>query len=117
MTETFISFYLRANRIHVFVDALREIGCPKYICFYLQKDGHTIAITPYKKKDFRSHRVPPDVYTGTNGMEVSSLKLCRIIAELYHWNPIYSYRVPGHILSDQSAAIFYLHQAEIIKNQ
>ena len=32
MADTYISFYLRNNRIHVFVDALRGIGSPKYIC-------------------------------------------------------------------------------------
>ena len=117
MRDTFISFYLRANRVHVFVDALRGIGSPKFICFFLQEDGRTFAITPYKKKDFRSHRIPHDVYEGTNGMEVSSKKLCQIISRMHHWVPDCSYRVPGFVLDDHSAAIFDLSQAEIIENQ
>ncbi len=115
MNETFISFYLRANRIHVFVDALRGIGCPKFICFYLQENGRNLVIAPYKKKDFRSHRVPANVYEGTRGMEVSSLKLCQIIAEMYHWDIDQSYRIPGFVLQDRSAAIFSLGQAEVIE--
>lgn len=114
MNETFISFYLRANRIHIFVDALRGIGSPKYICFLIQENGHTLAVTPYKKKDFMSHRVSPDVYAGTDGMEVCSLKLCQIITSIYNWDPNYSYRIPGYVLSDHSAAIFNLTQAEMI---
>ena len=114
VNETYISFYLRSNRIHIFVDALRGIRCPKYICLLMQKDGRTLAIVPYKKKDFRSHRVSQDVYDGTDGMEVCSLKLCQIIANLYNWDPDCSYRVPGYVLSDHSAAIFNLRQAEII---
>ena len=117
MNETFISFYLRANRVHVFVDSLRGIGCPKYIRFYLQENGHTLAIAPYPKKDFRSHRVPPTVYTGTgvHGMEVCSLKLCQIIARMYQWDSNRSYRVPGFVLQDHTAAIFNLGQAETIE--
>lgn len=114
MYETYISFYLRSNRIHIFVDALRGIGSPKYICLLIQENGHSLAIMPYKRKDFRSHRVSSDVYDGTDGMEVCSLKLCQIISELYHWDPDYSYRVPGFILNDHTAAIFDLARAEII---
>ncbi len=114
VNETYISFYLRANRIHIFVDALRGIGSPKYICFMMQENCHALAVTPYKRKDFRSHRVSPNVYDGTDGMEVCSLKLCQIISRLYQWDPDYSYRVPGFILSDHSAAIFNLRQAEMI---
>lgn len=60
------------------------------------------------------HRVSPDVYEGTNGMEITSLKLCHIISEFHHWLPDKSYRVPGFVLNDRSAAIFNLTQAEII---
>ena len=114
MEETYISFYLRSNRIHIFVDALRGIGSPKFICLLIQKDGRTLAITPYKKKDFHSHRVSADVYDGTDGMEVTSMKLCHIVSELHHWDPDKSYRIPGFILSDHSAAIFNLTKADII---
>ena len=86
MTETFLSFYLKANRIHVFVDALREIGCPVNVCFMIGKNGKTLILKPYPKKDFHSHRVPQDVYRGKKSMEVSSLRLCRIIADMQQWN-------------------------------
>ena len=35
MNGTYLSFYLKANRIHVFVDALRLIGCTANICFMI----------------------------------------------------------------------------------
>lgn len=80
----------------------------------MQKNGQTLAIVPYMKKDFCSHRVSQDAYGGTDGMEVCSLKLCQIIAKLYNWDSDCSYRVPGYVLSDHSAAIFNLTQAEVI---
>ena len=70
MMETYISFYLKANRIHVFVDALREIGSPKRICFMISDDGKTLLVVPYQKRDFVSHKVPSEVYKGVGGMEV-----------------------------------------------
>lgn len=115
MTETFLSFYLKANRIHVFVDALREIGCPVNICFMIGENGKTLILKPYPKKDFHSHRVPQDVYRGKKSMEVSSLRLCRIIADMQQWNVNYSYRVPGVIISRQRICVFYLDQAVPIK--
>lgn len=115
MNETHLSFYLKANRIHVFVDALRLIGCPTNICFMIGEDGKTLILKPYPKKDFHSHRVPGDVYRGKKSMEVSSLRLCRIIAQMQQWNNSYSYRVPGGIVQQQNICIFYLDQAEPIK--
>lgn len=115
MSETFLSFYLKANRIHVFVDALREIGQPTNICFMVGENGKTLILKPYPRKDFHSHRVPQDVYRGKKSMEVSSLRLCRIIAQMQCWNADYSYRVPGVILPRQRLCVFHLDQAERIR--
>lgn len=114
MQETYISFYLKANRIHVFVDSLRGLGSPSRICFMIDENGKTLMIAPYEKRDFKSHGVPPDVYSGAGGMEVSSMKLCRIIAGLHHWDLSRSYRVPGKIHEEQKVAIFSLSAAEVI---
>ena len=115
MRETFLSFYLKANRIHVFVDALREIGQPANICFMVGSDGKTLILKPYPKKDFHSHRVPQDVYKGKKSMEVSSLRLCRIMAEMQCWNMRYSYRIPGVIYPQQKICVFHLDHAERIR--
>ena len=117
MNDSNISFYLRANRIHVFVDALRGIGSPRFICFMLDETGRTLAITPYPRKDYHSHRVPQSVYQGEKGMEVSSLRLCRIISNLYKWNQDASYRVPGTVFPKQRIAVFYLDSAEVIERE
>ena len=114
MLETYISFYLKANHIHIFVDALRELGSPSRICFMIEDSGETLIIAPYKKRDFKSHGVSPDVYNGTSSMEVHSMKLCHIIAGLHHWDLKCSYRVPGRIHEDQKVAIFSLTKAEQI---
>ena len=114
MPETYISFYLNANRIHIFMDSLRGLGSPSRICFMLEESGETLMIAPYKKRDFKSHGVPSNVYKGTSHMEVSSMKLCRIIAALHHWDLRRSYRVPGKIYTEQKVAIFSLTKAEVI---
>lgn len=80
----------------------------------IEESGETLMITPYEKRDFKSHGVPPNVYTGTGGMEVSSMKLCRIIADLHHWDLDHSYRIPGKIHEEQKVAIFSLRAAEMI---
>ena len=69
MTDTYISFYLRNNRIHIFVEALRGIGSPKYVCFMIAEDGGSLVLAPYDKKDFYSHRVSPSVYNGKSSLE------------------------------------------------
>ncbi len=46
--------------------------------------------------------------------EISSYKLCRIIASLYNWNLSKSYRVPGQVFAEKRIAIFDLKRAEII---
>lgn len=115
MSETFLSFYLKTNRIHVFVDALKKIGSPANICFMVGEDGKTLILKPYPRKDFYSHRVSQDVYKGKKSMDVSSLRLCRIIAEMQSWNTSYSYRVPGMIYPQQKICVCYLDQAERIR--
>ena len=112
--ETYISFYLKENRIHIFVDSLRGLGSPPRICFLIEESGETFMIAPYKKRDFKSHGVSPNVYHGTSSMEVSSMKLCRIIAGIHHWDLSRSYRVPGTIHTEQKVAVFSLTKAEII---
>ena len=55
--------------------------------------------------------------TGNGGMEVSSMKLCRIIASLYHWDLDRSYRVPGTVYPEKKVAIFRLKEAELIDRE
>ena len=115
MNETYISFYLRHNRIHVFTNALRELGEPSRICFMIGENGHSLLMVPYKKRDFRSHYVSRDVYNGCDSMEINSMKLCRIIAFIHNWDVRKSYRVPGRIFPDEQVVIFNLDGASLIK--
>ena len=74
-SETYISFYLRANRIHVFIDSLRGLGSPKRVCFLMDDNGNTLVLIPYGKRDLVSHKVPEEAYIGSKDMEISSKKL------------------------------------------
>ena len=114
MIETNISFYLKSSRVHIYIDTLRGIGNPNRICFMLERNGKTILLTPYKKRDLKSHMVPSEVYKNKRCMEISSIKLCRLIANIHSWNLAYSYRVPGRIDIKQKVAVFDLTKAEII---
>lgn len=114
MIETNISFYLKSSRVHIYIDTLRDIGNPNRICFMLERNGKTILLTPYKKRDFKSHMVPSEVYKNKRCMEISSIKLCRLIANTHNWNLSYSYRVPCRINIKQKVAVFDLTKAEII---
>ena len=114
MIETNISFYLRSSRVHIYIDSLYGIGKPNRICFMLDKNGNSFLLTPYKKRDLKSHTVPGEVYKSKRCMEVSSIKLCRLIASTHNWNLKHSYRVPGMINTYQKIAVFDLTKAEII---
>lgn len=114
MDDTYLSFYLKANRVHIFVDALRAIGSPKYICFLMESDGRTLLLKAYPKKDFRSLKVPLEVYRGKKSMEVSSMGLCRIVSQIQCWDCNYSYRVPGTIIQQKELCIFYLEKGKQI---
>jgi len=116
MAETYISFYLRSNVIHVFVEALRGIGSPKYVCFMISDDGNTLILAPYRKKDFHSHRVPEDVYHGVRSLNLASIRLCQILASEFGWDRTKSYRVPGWIDEDKRVVVFNLRAASKIRN-
>ena len=114
MADTYISFYLRNNRIHIFVDALRGIGSPKYVCFLIADDRNTLILSPYKKKDFHSHRVPQDVYHGTRSLELASMRLCQILTVEFGWDSSKSYRIPGQLVEDKKIVVFDLRRASKI---
>lgn len=68
-------------------------------------------MTPYKKKDFRSHAVPRSVYVGQGGLEINSFPLCRLLASSQGWNLSHSYRIPGTVYSKQKIVVFQLSKA------
>ena len=114
MSDIYISFYLRANRIHIFVDALRAIGCPERICFLTSQSGDKLIVAPYGKRDLLSHNVPKKVYEGKNGLEISSFKLCTIIANIHNWDFSKSYRVIGNVVHTHNVIIYDLNKATAI---
>ena len=114
MDNLYISFYLRSYRIHVTVASLRKIGCPERICFLLNKEQKRIAIIPYKKRDFKSHKVPKEVYHSRDSLEISSFLLCRYYSEACNWDIHSSYRIPGEYYVQQNAIVYSLAEAEQI---
>ena len=117
MNETHISFYLRSFRIHLFVDALRGIGSPRFIQFLVGPSGTSLAMVPADKKGFRTHRVPKGIYEGQNQMEINSMGLCRLIANRHGWNMNCSYRIPGVVSTTQKAAVFDFTKAQVIESK
>ena len=115
MIDTNISFYPKIYRIHVFVESLRGIGSPRRICFMISEDGNSLMVTPYPKKDFKSHSVPAKTYHGEGGFDISSYKLCRLIAGMHNWDTGRSYRIPGTVYEEKRVAVFDLKRAEIIE--
>lgn len=80
----------------------------------LERSGETLLIAPYEKRSFKSHAVPREVYNGTDSMEISSMKLCRSIADLHRWETNHSYRIPGKVLPEKRVVVFNLKAAELI---
>lgn len=109
MSDTFISVYLRQNRIHICIDTLRGIGKPSRICFLINQRKDKLVMVPYDKMDFKSHKVS---YKGKGGIEINSIRLCRLLAELNDWDLECSYRIPGKVIVNQNVALFSLKQAQ-----
>ena len=114
MNESYISFYLKSNRIHVFVKTLKGIGCPHRICFMISSDGRSLLLVPYEKRDFKSHYISPRVYQGDMDCDIHSYKLCRILAGQHHWDLNRSYRVPGRVYPEKQIAVFELASAKVL---
>ncbi len=112
--EVCLSFYLRETRIMVYTSVLRALGSPSRICFMISENGDNLLISPYEKKDLKSHSVPARVYSGTDSMRVNSYALCHIVAELHGWDLMRSYRIPGEVFSEKRVAIFHLKEAKVI---
>jgi hypothetical protein len=106
--NTFISFYLAENKIHVFCDAVRAIGEPAFVRFRLNSDGTSMIMEPYDKKEFQSMRVPRAVYNKTGKMEFRSVGFCRLLSSRFGWERTYSYRIPGKVLPKQGLVLFEL---------
>lgn len=114
MSEVKISFYLKEYRIHVHMDTLRAIGSPKRIGFLIHKDFDKFAVIPYAKRDFKSHSVPDEVYSGSMSLEISSFPMCRMLSSHLNWQVGCSYRVSGCIsgtASEKKVAVFKLTDA------
>lgn len=114
MSGVHISFYLKAGRIHIFVETLRCIGRPGRIRFLISSDGRNLLMQAHDQRDFTSHMVPREVYDGKRSLEISSYKLCGILAELHGWDPACSYRVPGRVALDARSVLFFLDKAEVV---
>ena len=114
VSDITISFYLKDTRICIYSAVLKGIGSPSRICFMISDNGDNLLVSPYEKKDLKSHRVPARVYAGEDSMRVNSYVLCHIIAELHGWDLTRSYRIPGEILPKKNVAVFFLKEAKVI---
>ena len=115
MKNPYISFYLRETQIYVFVDVLKGIGSPHRICFMISQDGKSLLLVPYEKRDLKSHSVPARVYQGSGNFRINSYKLCRMLADINHWDMHNSYRIPGTVYPEKRVAVFDLESARVIE--
>ena len=114
MNGVHISFYLKTSRIHIFTETLRLIGYPKRICFLISADGQALLIRAHENRDLKSHKVPQDVYDGRRSFEISSWKLCKILADLHSWDLKHSYRIPGVLMRDRRSVRFSLDRKSVV---
>lgn len=114
MNGVHLSFYLKTSRIHIFVEALRLIGCPGRICFLISADGRSLLMRAHETRDLKSHKIPRNVYAGRRSVEISSRKLCGLLADLHGWDLERSYRVSGVLMGDRRSVRFSLAEAEAI---
>ena len=111
-TDTFISFYLRDSKIHIFHKAIVDLGSPQFIRFRIHEDGTSMVMEAYSKKDFQSHRVQRKKDNWQ--MEIRSQKLCRIMQSRLNWDETQSYRIPGKTYPQQRIVVFDLSAAAMI---
>lgn len=114
MAKIYIAFYMKTNRIHINKNTLRAIGEPPRISILIDESGKKLIIAPHKERDLKSHRVPKNFYTEKRDMEISSKKLCEIIAGLHGWDRFLSYRIPGKLYLSQKVVVFDITSAYCI---
>lgn len=112
---TYVSFYLKDGKIHVYADAIRSLGTPDFIRFLLNQDGSSMIMEPYHTKEFQSIRVKKDNISGK--LYFRCRPLCRLLEHTRGWNHLQSYRIPGRLIQNQRIILFDLTQAAVISSQ
>ena len=98
----------------MFADALRSLGTPNYIRFLLGKDGSSMIMEPYHKKEFQSIRVKKDNEQMHRKLCFRCKPFCKLLENRLGWTSLYSYRVPGRLIPSQRIILFDLTQATAI---
>lgn len=112
---TYVSFYLKDGKIHVYADAIRSLGTPDFIRFLLNQDGSSMIMEPYHKKEFQSIRVKKDNISGK--LYFRCRPLCSLLEHTRGWNHSQSYCIPGRLFHNQRIVLFDLTQAAAISSQ
>lgn len=113
-TELCISFYLANHTIHIFRDAIRAIGTPGYIRFWLESNGKAMLLEPYDRKTFTSFRVPENLYSENGCMRISSKRFCDLLAARLCWRADCSYKIFGQLFEKQRILVFDFSSAVVI---
>lgn len=114
---TYVSFYLKDGKIHVYADAIRSIGSPNFIRFLFNHDSSSMIMEPYHKKEFQSIRVKKENNRFSHELYFRCKPLCRLIEHTRDWNHTYSYRIPGRLIQNQCIVLFDLTQPTPISSQ
>ena len=112
--NTYVSFYLRKNRIRIFRSTIRFLNTPSFIQFRFNNDNSSMVMEPHEVRSFTTLRVPQNIYSDNGSMAIGSKALCRILADKLYWDINSSYRVPGRLIPSQGLVVFDLSKAELI---
>ena len=113
--NTYVSFYLKDGKIHVYADAIRSLGSPDFIRFRLNQNGSLMIMEPYHKKEFQSIRVKKVTISGK--LYFRCRPLCSLLERARGWNHSQSYRIPGRLIQKQRIVLFDLIQATAISGR
>lgn len=98
----------------MYADAIRFLGKPNYIRFLLNKDGSSMLMEPYHKKEFQSIRVHKDLDREPQKLQFRCRPLCRLMAYTLTWETEKSYRIPGRYVPAQGVVVFDMTKATVI---
>ena len=107
---------MRDGTIHVYAEAVRFLGQPKFIRFLLNKDGSSMLMESYHKKEFQSFRVPQEALAPRK-MRIFSRSFCRLLAYTLKWDVDKSYRVPGQYVASKRVVVFDMTKAIAIGSE
>ncbi len=112
-SDTYITINLSQYSIRVFRNALKALGPPSYVRFFLNPERNMMIMQPFERKSPISFKVPPKIMEKdkSSSLRVYSHPLCTILMEKMKWEAGGTYKIPGEIFNSQRLVRFDLNKA------